>query len=847
MKRSYKSGAQKRKEAASAKKSEEKLTKLTRFFGTAQDSTNPCKNAPDVATAQHEQTSMAASAIMDNLDNAETEKDPPSSDLFPANVEINNESTVVATETSDFTPQPPFNPLSNDPAYWPEYISDAQRCDIVKRGPQQLDIAFPVNAARRRFSTFHYKRVMNNGEIVPRSWLIYSREVDKVFCFCCKLFSTSKSPFCTGSNTWEGIAKKLKEHENGASHKKYFSDWIMLREGICCHSTVDKQEMEIFLSERTFRRKVLERLIDIVTFLAERNLAFRGSDEVLGSPRNGNFLGLLELLAKRDPVLIELKNRIITHKTKDHYLSNKIQNELIDILAKNVEKELIKQLHQAKYYAISLDCTPDISHKEQMTLILRYVECNEEAGVVVKEAFLGYLKVDDSTGKGLLETFMKRAEELGLILADCRGQCYDNGANMKGKEAGVQARLLELNSKALYVPCANHSLNLVVVDSAKSSTEALLFFGLLAQLYILFSASTQRWAILKKHVQLSIKSLSATRWESRINCIVPLRFYLPDVLDALEELQHHSIQKRDGKTANEVQSLIDAVSSWKFILSLVIWHDILFQVNKASKLMQTCGISIDVVKTEIHATQSFLKNYRQSGYSSAVTSAREIAEDLGVESVFVQKRKRKKKRIFDYESKEQCTEASKESECLFKTNFFLQLVDRAIASLKDRFEQMHSVAEIFNFLFSQESLLKACDDNTLLDECISFNNTMGDIDPFELKDELKRFVNVIKTHRDSLKTTRDFLDYICKKGLLEVYPNLFIALRVAMTCPISVASAERSFSTLKLIKTFHRSTILDDRLSSLAILSVENACVRSLDYNGIIDAFATAKARKKNF
>ena len=129
------------------------------------------------------------------------------------------------------------------------------------------------------------------------------------------------------------------------------------------------------------------------------------------------------------------------------------------------------------------------------------------------------------------------------------------------------------------------------MDSAKSSTEALLFFGLLAQLYILFSASTQRWAILKKHVQLSIKSLSATRWKSRINCIVPLRFYLPDVLDALEELQHHCIQKRDGKTANEVQSLIDAVSSWKFILSLVIWHDILFQVNKASKLMQTCGIS----------------------------------------------------------------------------------------------------------------------------------------------------------------------------------------------------------------------------------------------------------------
>ena len=101
---------------------------------------------------------------------------------------------------------------------------------------------------------------------------------------------------------------------------------------------------------------------------------------------------------------------------------------------------------------------------------------------------------------------------------------------------------------------------------------------------------------------------------------------------------------------------------------------------------------------------------------------------------------------------------------------------------------------------------------------MSFNDTMRDIDPFELKDELKRFVNVIETHQDSLKTTRDFLNYICKKGLLEVYSNLFIALRVVMTCHISDASAERSFSTLKLIKTFHRSTIMDDRLSSLAII-----------------------------
>ena len=74
-----------------------------------------------------------------------------------------------------------------------------------------------------------------------------------------------------------------------------------------------------------------------------------------------------------------------------------------------------------------------------MSVILRYVLCNEEAAVV-KETFFGYLRISDSTGKGLLDAFLEKATELQLELSDCRGQSYDNGANMKGKHSGVQAR-----------------------------------------------------------------------------------------------------------------------------------------------------------------------------------------------------------------------------------------------------------------------------------------------------------------------------------------------------------------------------------------------------------------------
>ena len=86
--------------------------------------------------------------------------------------------------------------------------------------------------------------------------------------------------------------------------------------------------------------------------------------------------------------------------------------------------------------------------------------------LLLKKTFFGYLRISDSTGKGLLDAFLEKATELQLELSDCRGQSYDNGANMKGKHSGVQARMLDINPKAVYVPCANHTLNLVVVDSA---------------------------------------------------------------------------------------------------------------------------------------------------------------------------------------------------------------------------------------------------------------------------------------------------------------------------------------------------------------------------------------------
>lgn len=67
--------------------------------------------------------------------------------------------------------------------------------------------------------------------------------------------------------------------------------------------TVEAAQLRQHQVEMQYWREVLQRVVSVVKFLASRGLAFRGIDERFGSPSNGNFLGIMELLAQYDPFL----------------------------------------------------------------------------------------------------------------------------------------------------------------------------------------------------------------------------------------------------------------------------------------------------------------------------------------------------------------------------------------------------------------------------------------------------------------------------------------------------------------------------------------------------------------
>ena len=836
MKRTYASGAAKRKKAKFADQNVSSTCQnITTFF------VKPAGNKP--SSPPPTPSSYAGICDPDNDALTVTSDNDALTVTSDSDVLTGTENSTKAPET--FTKHSLF--LSDDPSQWPSSLTESQKTDIVRRGPTTNleDFDFPRNSSGRRFSTSYYFRVMENGEKVRRTWLVYSTSNDCIYCFCCKVFGSADVPLRHGTNTWEGLGKKLKDHERGRAHLENIEKWIALRGALKHKNTIDHHALELQLKEANFWKEVMKRLIDVIIFLSEKNLAFRGTDEHFGSQSNGNFLGIIELISKYDDVLKKLVEKVSRKKVSQaHYLSPSSQNEIINAISNKIVQKNMSCLRDARYYSLVLDCTPDVSHKEQMSLILRYVECIEGEGLKIEESFFGFINVDDTTGKGLMEAFLSRAEELGLDIGNMRGQAYDNGANMKGCNKGVQARILDLNKRALFFPCAAHSLNLVANDTAKSSSYALSFFGTINRVYVLFSSSPARWSVVQKHLTISVKLLSETRWESRTSAIKPFRYQLDKLVDALEELCQHAREKGDSMTFSEANSIISIIMSWRFVLSVIVWYEILTQVNKTSKLIQSVSCTATVLVKEFQNTLDFLKNFRDNGLQEAKVQASNLAATLNVEPTFPENRPRFKSRMFDYENVDEPCQSAEDQ---FRINYFLVLVDTAISSTENRFKDLSRWLSIFGFIHERNQLLESARDQTELQRhCSHYSSVMGDIDEKDLAKEIERFKHVL-LRDETIKTAYEFLEYILKNEVREIYPNLSIALRVLLTTPVSVASAERSFSRLKLIKNFLRSTMSNERLSALATISIEREAARSLNVEEVITDLSTCKTRNKIF
>jgi hypothetical protein len=127
--------------------------------------------------------------------------------------------------------------------------------------------------------------------------------------------------------------------------------------------------------------------------------------------------------------------------------------------------------------------------------------------------------------------------------------------------------------------------------------------------------------------------------------------------------------------------------------------------------------------------------------------------------------------------------------------------------------------------------------------CLSRLNDLykDDIDVNQLKSELIQFLNL--TEEEEIDRPLEMYKLLLN-GLRSTFRNTKRILKIFLTMPVSNASGEHSFSVLKRIKNYLRSTLSRNKTSSLSFLFNEHDIVKDIDYNDLIDSFAKQKARK---
>ena len=78
-------------------------------------------------------------------------------------------------------------------------------------------------------------------------------------------------------------------------------------------------------------------------------------------------------MALYDSVLTSHLSRFQTRQIFTHYMSKTIQDKFIDLLGNEILYSILEQVKGDRFCSITLDCTPDINHDEQMFLVLRHV------------------------------------------------------------------------------------------------------------------------------------------------------------------------------------------------------------------------------------------------------------------------------------------------------------------------------------------------------------------------------------------------------------------------------------------------------------------------------------------
>ncbi|GBL87917.1 Zinc finger MYM-type protein 1 [Araneus ventricosus] len=562
------------------------------------------------------------------------------------------------------------------------------------------------------------------------------------------------------------------------------------------------------------------------------------SESIDYGPHSGNFLSLLALVGNHDEVIAR---RIRHGPGNAKYTHHSVQNVLLDIMADEVKNKIFEEMQAAEYFAILADETKDLSKKEQLSIAVRYLYDGN-----IHEEFLCIEELETLDAEGLSSKITNVMKDR-VNFQNCIGQAYDGASVVSGKHAGVNAIIKDrVTPLANYIHCFNHRLNLVLVDIATSIQCVRDCLSLLQNLYVFVSCSNihTKWIKMQTDrglIVMELKQMSNTRWACQVSMLrtVCKRFML------LYELLSDVIEN-DSNSDRVIEARVLLYQfSPDFIKTLFALRHIFEFTKNTSDLLQSPELNYSDALDLLEVLQERLNDCRtDTTMQNLWSQAANVCRDLGMhdleESCNMQKeteRRPQRAKQFPSYLKNFIVDCPVQREKLQNRGDFRREMFSVIDRLKKEIERR----------FFNDNKIIMLGIKALVPESTTFLKT-EDIFAFgrlyhsksqDLKIELENMRRVFARKPDASKpkTLLQLQQYISR--VADAFYEMNRLIKIACTLPVSTCACERSFSTLRIVKYYMRTTMVQNRLQSLMILGVHSSRSRKLDLHNIVEKFDT--------
>lgn len=697
------------------------------------------------------------------------------------------------------------------------------------------------------------KKAFGKSKVVERAfqaswflrwkWLHYDEANDLVFCHpCMKAHAEGKLRCRTlepafirkGFSNWKDATSLFRKHEESSCHKEAVEAVITLPRVTCDVGELLSQAHAV---EKEENRRCLRKILSNIRFLARQACALRGDHDESDS----NFVQLLKLRGEDDPKLFEWMK-----KKTNKYTSSDMQNEMLEVMGLSILRDIASCIQNASFFTIMADETTDKSNREQVVLVLRWVDDD----LNTHEDFIGLYMVPSIDSDTLVSVIRDCLVRMNLTIANCRGQCYDGASSMSGAKTGVAKQISDKEKRAVYTHCYGHALNLAVGDSIKKSKimrDALDTTFSISQLIKFSPKRDTLFEKLKNELAPEtpgFRVLCPTRWTVRADSLESVLANYSVLQELWEEC---SDSVRDAETRARIGGVAAQMRRFDYFFGVSLGELLLRHSDNLSKTLQHKSLSAAQGQEVATLSVKTLQKIRNDeAFSLFWAKVLRLISELDVSEPSLPRRRKHPRR---YEEGDAEPEFSETVEDLYRKAYF-EALDLVIECIKDRFDQPGY--KIYRNL--QDLLLKAtASDFDNYKEEFQFVTTFygPDFTPSLFKAQLE-LLNTYFTERAAADgacqstttvTVHDIMTCVqsLSRSQQTLMSEVITLIKLVLVMPATNATSERSFSALRRVKTYLRSTMSQARLNSLMTLHVHKNRTDSLNLTMVANEFVQRK------